>query len=154
MLTLVRPTLEDLWFREKLLADEETMSYNARWGGTIPFPKEKWESWYERWVRNPGANHYYRYLMNPDNEYVGEIAYHYDKARSIYLCDVIVLAQYRNRGYGTDALQQLCTAAKSNGISVIYDEIAADNPAYTLFLKNGFDIEYQNEKVVMVKRNL
>ena len=28
MLELVIPTLEDLWFREKLMADEETMAYN------------------------------------------------------------------------------------------------------------------------------
>jgi len=51
-------------------------------------------------------------------------------------------------------LQQLCTAAKNNGISVLHDDIAADNPSYKLFLKNGFDIEYKNEEVVMVKRNL
>jgi RimJ/RimL family protein N-acetyltransferase len=142
MLTLVKPAFDELWFKEKLMADEETMSYNARWGGTIPFPEDAWESWYESWVRNP------------ENEYVGEIAYHYDKLRDIYICDVIILAQYRNRGYGTDALQQLCTAAKNNGISVLYDDISADNPSYKLFLKNGFDIGYQNEEVVMVKRDL
>ena len=147
MLTLVKPAFDDLWFRKNLMADEETMSYNARWGGTIPFPEEEWESWYESWVRNPGASRYYRYLMNSENEYVGEIAYHYDEFRDIYICDVIVLAQYRNRGYGTDALQQLCIAAKNN-------DIAADNPSYKLFQKNGFEIEYQNEEIVMVKRNL
>ena len=154
MLTLVKPAFDDLWFREKLMADEETMSYNARWGGTIPFPEDAWESWYESWVRNPGASRYYRYLMNSENEYVGEIAYHYDEFRDIYICDVIVLAQYRNRGYGTDALQQLCIAAKNNGIAVLHDDIAADNPSYKLFLKNRFEIEYQNEEIVMVKRNL
>ena len=69
-------------------------------------------------MRNPGTDHYYRYLMNPENEYVGKNAYHYDELRDIYLCDVIILAQYRNCGYGTDALQQLCTAVKNNGISV------------------------------------
>ena len=41
---------------------------------------------------------------------------------------------------------------KNNGITVIHDDIAADNPAYRLFLKNGFDIEYQNEEVVMVMK--
>ena len=55
ILTLVKPTFDDLWFRQKLMADEETMSYNAKWGGTIPFPKDEWEPWYEAWVRNPGA---------------------------------------------------------------------------------------------------
>ena len=47
-----------------------------------------------------------------------------------------------------------CKAAKTNGISVLNDDIAADNPSYKLFLKNGFEIEYQNEEVVMVKRDL
>ena len=154
MLTLVKPAFEDLRFREKLLADEETMSYNAKWGGTIPFPEDAWEAWYGSWVRDPGPDRYYRYLMNPEHEFVGEIAYHYDKVRDIYLCDVIILAQYRSRGYGTEALQLLCNAAKNNGITVIHDEIAADNPAYKLFLKNGFDIVYQNEEAVMVKRVL
>ena len=154
MLTLVKPAFDELWFREKLMTDEENMSYNARWGGTIPFPEDKRESWYKSWVRNPGTDHYYRYLMNPENEYVGKIAYYYDELRDIYLFDVIILAQYRNCGYGTDALQQLCTAVKNNGISVLHNDIAADNSSYKLFLKNGFDIEYQNEEVVMVKRNL
>ena len=83
-LTLVTPELDDLWFREELMADEETMSYNAKWGGTIPFPKEEWEPWYEAYVKNMGNNRFYRYLINSENEYVGEIAYHYDKARDIY----------------------------------------------------------------------
>ena len=43
---------------------------------------------------------------------------------------------------------------QKNGIPVLHDDIAADNPSYKLFLKNGFDIEYQNEEVVMVKRDL
>ena len=154
MLTLVKPNIDDLWFREKLMADEDTMSYNAKWGGTIPFPKEEWESWYDAWVKNPDNRRYYRYLMNSDNEYVGEIAYHYDRQRDIYICDVIILSKYRNQGYGTEGIQQLCKAAKTNGISVLYDDIAADNPPYKLFLKNGFKIEYQNEEVVMVKRDL
>lgn len=33
-----KPKLEDLWFREAMMADPDTMSYNSAWGGTIPFP--------------------------------------------------------------------------------------------------------------------
>lgn len=154
MLKLITPTLEDLWFKEKLMADEETMSYNTKWGGTIPFPKEQWETWYDLWVRNSESDRYYRYLMNSENEYVGEIAYHYDRQRDIYICDIIILAQYRNQGFGTEGIQKLCAAAKKNGITTLYDYIAADNPSYNLFLKNGFEIEYKNEEVVMIKRNL
>jgi len=32
------PRLEDLWFRQALLADGQTMSYNHAYGGTIAFP--------------------------------------------------------------------------------------------------------------------
>lgn len=46
-ITLYTPSLEDLWFRQKMMADEETMSYNHAWGGTIPFPKEAWHGWYD-----------------------------------------------------------------------------------------------------------
>ena len=40
------PKLEDLWFRQSMLEDEKTMSYNKAWGGIIPFPKEDWEEWF------------------------------------------------------------------------------------------------------------
>ena len=150
-----RPTLQELHFRERLLSDEETMSYNAAWGGTIPFPTEKWESWYSRWVEAPADRRYYRYLYEPGlDDFVGEISYHYDEERRIYLCDVMVLAKYRGCGFGTAGIDLVCRAAKENGIDTLYDDIAADNPAYRLFLKNGFVVDYQNDDVVMVKKKL
>lgn len=42
MVELYKPRIEDLWFREKMLSDDQTMSYNHAYGGTISFPKEKW----------------------------------------------------------------------------------------------------------------
>ena len=39
MITSYTPQIEDLWFKESMLSDPETMSYNHAWGGTIPFPK-------------------------------------------------------------------------------------------------------------------
>ncbi|MDE7234554.1 MAG: N-acetyltransferase, partial [Ruminiclostridium sp.] len=75
------PKPEDLWFRQVLLADPETMTYNHAWGGTIPFPKEKWNGWYDTWIVHTEEKRFYRYLVNDENEFVGEIAYHYDEAR-------------------------------------------------------------------------
>lgn len=43
MLQVYKPQLEDLWFRQSMMSDEETMSYNYAWGGTIAFPKESWK---------------------------------------------------------------------------------------------------------------
>ena len=61
-LELVIPTLEDMWFRESLMADEETMSYNHAWGGTIPFPRERWQDWYDYWIVKHEGLRFYRYL--------------------------------------------------------------------------------------------
>lgn len=152
MLKVVKPELEDLWFRESMMADIETMSYNDAWGGTIPFPKEDWEEWYTLWVRNSGQERYYRYLKGDANKvFVGEISYHFDKLRNIYICDVIIKAEFRKQGFGTQGIQLLCEAAKANGVEVLYDDIAADNPSAHLFLKNGFSIEFQNDEILMVK---
>ena len=155
MLKVVKPELEDLWFRESMMADIETMSYNDAWGGTIPFPKEDWEEWYTLWVRNSGQERYYRYLKDDVNKvFVGEISYHFDKLRNIYICDVIIKAEFRRQGFGTQGIQLLCEAAKANGVEALYDNIAADNPSAHLFLENGFSIEFQNDEILMVKRVL
>jgi len=155
MIELVKPGLEDLDFRQSLLADRETMSYNDAWGGTIPFPREAWEPWHRAWLEAPEYKRYYRYLYDTAIQtFTGEAAYHYDARRRIHICSVIVLNKYRNRGYGTAAIRLLCEAAKSNGVSALYDDIAADNPSFHLFLKCGFTIDYQDDRVVMVKKNL
>ena len=50
MIEQYKPELKDLWFRKKMLEDEETMTYNKAWGGTIPFPEEDWKEWYDHWI--------------------------------------------------------------------------------------------------------
>ena len=71
-ISLYIPQIEDLWFRREFMADPDTMSYNNAWGGTIPFPKEDWESWYSAWVNPSDEKHFYRYLKNEEGEFVGE----------------------------------------------------------------------------------
>ncbi len=155
MVTLYIPTLKDLWFRQQFLSDSETMSYNHAWGGTIDFPEEKWTNWYDFWVRNPENKRFYRYLMKADsNLFVGEAAYHYDEKQDIFIADIIIPAQYRGQGYGRAGLNLLCEAAKNNGIEVLYDDIAIDNPAVDLFLKNGFREEYRTDEIIMLKKEL
>lgn len=153
MLELVVPALEEMWFREKLLADEETMAYNRAWGGTIPFPKEVWQQWYQHWIVDHGNLRYYRYLKN-ENAFVGEIAYHYDSEYGGYVASVIIFSEYRRRGYGAEGLRMLCSSAKDNSIEVLYDDIAIDNPAIHMFLKNGFKEYYRTEEKIILKKEL
>lgn len=155
MIILYKPKLEDLWFREQFMSDPETMSYNHAWGGTIPFPKDRWSSWYDHWLIHHDNKRFYRYLQDSvSGAYVGEIAYHYDNEREIWVADVIVASEYRGKGYGSEGLRLLCEAAVNHGIDVLRDDIAIDNPAIRMFLKAGFAEEYRTDEIIMLKKNL
>ena len=152
---LHRPVLEELSFRQALLSDEATMAFNHAWGGTIAFPRERWADWYRRWAACETGERFYRYLFAPDEEaFVGEAAYHFDSGLDGYLCDVTVLATRRGRGYGRQALELLCGAAKENGVSRLLDNIALDNPSVGLFLRCGFREIRRTEEYVLVARDL
>ena len=154
MLTLYKPKPEDLWFRRQMLEDEETMSYNHSWGGTVPFPEEKWKEWYEYWVGDPEGERFYRYLINEEGVFVGEIAYHLDRNTGYYLANVIIFSGYRRRGYGAQGLDMLCSEARTNGIKELWDDIAIDNPAAEMFLAHGFKEKYRTEELVFLKKEL
>jgi RimJ/RimL family protein N-acetyltransferase len=153
-LEIYRPEYEDLWFRQKLMADEETMSYNHAWGGTIPFPEEKWQGWYDFWLVHHENRRYYRYLKDEQGSFVGEMAYHYDDSLPGWMADVIIFSAYRGRGYGSLALDLLCQAAKENGVRVLCDDIAIDNPAVKMFLNHGFQEESRTEEKIILKKEL
>ena len=153
MLELYEPHMEDLWFKEKMLGDEQTMSYNHAYGGIIPFPQEEWADWHARWIINHDGKRFYRYIRD-DGTFVGEAAYHFDEERQIYIADVIIYAPYRGMGYGRKGLLLLCEAAKANGIKELYDDIAIDNSSVALFLKCGFAEVLQTREYVLVKKEL
>lgn len=151
---LYKPRLEDLWFRRSMMADPETMAYNRAWGGTIPFPREKWAEWYENWVQNPNKR-FYRYIVTgKSRSFVGEAAYHYDPDEGIYLADVIVAAQSRRQGFGQAGLRMLCEHAREEKIPELYDHIAVGNPGIQLFLRCGFREIYRTEEIVMLGKVL
>lgn len=65
---------------------------------------------------------------------------------------MIVYSEFRGQGYGSQGLEVLCNAAKENGIPVLLDDIAIDNPAISLFLKHGFaEIKRTDEKIILKK---
>ena len=141
MLICVKPKFDELSYRQKWLTDEKTMAYNQKWGGTIPFPKEKWESWYERWIINPDRKFYAYLYSEEEKDYVGEISYHYDDP-------------YRHHGYGKAGLRLLCDQARRMGYRSICDDIAIDNPSVSMFLKEGFYEVFRNDSIIMVRKEL
>ena len=154
IISAVRPGYRDLWFRQMMLADPETMSYNHSWGGTIDFPEEDWKDWHDFWVVYDEGKRFYRYLADGTGAFLGEVAYHFDERRGIYVADVIIYAPYRRKGFGTLALEYLCRSARKNGVKALYDDIAIDNPGISLFLSHGFSEEYRTQEIIMLKKEL
>lgn len=154
MLKAVIPRLEDLRFRQALLSDAQTMSYNHGYGGTISFPRDAWQSWYDRWIVTGGKLRFYRYLKDPWLGFVGEIACHLDPDTNRYMADVLVKAEHRGRGFGSQGLTLLCRLAKDSGVDVLYDAIAIDNPAVALFKRSGFAEEYRTDEIILVRKCL
>lgn len=148
------PTLNDLWFRQLMLSDKETMSFNDAWGGTIDWPEEDWKDWYDWWILNHEDKRYYRYITTENNVFIGEIAYHYSKDYKGYMANVIIYAKYRKQGYGLKALEILCEEAKKNGVPFLYDDIAIDNPGISIFLKLGFKEVDRNSEIILLKKDL
>lgn len=154
-LILYQPRLEELDFRQALLADPETMTYNHAYGGTIDFPRERWADWYARWVENGAGERFYRCLRREsDGKPVGEAAYYRDETFGEYVCDVLVAARYRGRGYGRQGLELLCAAARENGVKRLVDNIAIDNPSVGLFLSAGFRERLRNDEYILVEKEL
>lgn len=152
MLELIKPAFNQLSFKQDLLSDEDTMSFNHKYGGTIDFNQNRWQVWYEKWLSD-NPNYFYRYLYSKEEDcFVGEVAYHYDEGR--YLCDVIIHSKYRCKGYGKEGLYLLCQCALENGIHELFDDILLDNPSIHLFLKQGFRIVDQTDECFIVKKEL
>lgn len=134
-----------------MMEDEATMAYNHAYGGTIAFPKDKWEEWYNRYMFDDSK--FYSYIMDGDN-FVGTMSYRYDERDKIYKISILIHAKYRGKGYGDFALKSLCKIAKENGVKELYDDIAIDNSSINLFLKNGFIEDFRTDEFIMVKKVL
>ena len=155
MLKLIKPEIRQLEYRQRLIADSDTMAYNAKWGGTIAFPPEKWERWHEEWLNDASGGHFYRYIYSEEeNCFVGEAAYRYDEGYGEYIANIIIEHRHRGKGYGREGLRLLTDAAKANGVTKLCDDIAADNPSIALFRQMGFIEQWRNDDAVMMAKTL
>lgn len=109
MLKLILPDRRCCAFRQALMADPDTMAYNAPWfppDGTIPFPEEEWDAFLAS-TQDCEPNSFIAYLENEDGDLVGEVNWHGMGTGM----GVVIMARFRGRGYGTQALQLLIDRA-------------------------------------------
>lgn len=116
-LSLYVPSFEELWYREKLLNDPKTMSYNRGYDLTFPgydketgciaFPKEEWQSWYNYFIGNEPERFYAYLLRNEDNTFIGEVNLHKNETFRWYEMGIVIEAAHRGRNYAEEGLSLL-----------------------------------------------
>ena len=154
MLIAVKPIYSQLEFRQMLLSDSETMSYNEQWGGIIDFSASRWDMWYKKWIEEESTDRLYRLLFDGDSDrFVGEIAF-YRENDKIQL-HVLIYAPYRRCGYGREGLELLCNLALKNGHTRVFDTVAKNNiGAQALLRLKGFRREGAEEKGIVFSKVL
>ncbi len=152
MLSLHVPTLEELWYRQKLMEDPATMDYNRgydlpfegydRETGCIPFPKEAWADWYA-WFIGQEPRRFYAYIVRQsDGQFVGEVNLHQNGDDPWYEMGIVLEGQYRGRGYAKPALELLLRQAfvELEADAVHNDFEATRAAALQIHLEAGFRI--------------
>ena len=148
---LKEPSLEELRFTEMLLQDEDTMKFNEKWGGTVPFPKENWEPFYNAYVKS--KDRLYFHIYNLDNQFVGEVSSRFDEYFNSHILNIKVLYRFRGNCHGYDALVAfLDHFFEDKNRKKISDNVALDNKKGIEVLERiGFKKVYVTSEYVMME---
>ena len=153
-LTLHVPGLREMEYRQRMLSQPETMSYNAGMPvdaegydvrtGCIDFPIQDWRYWRDVWLwREPSR--YSAYLLDEETgEFVGEVCYYYDMETDAHGTGVLIEGRHRGKGYGTAGLKLLAEHAFAHPeVDRLMAELPVDrDQAVRMYLSAGFREEH------------
>lgn len=150
------PEYNELWYRRKLLADPDTMSYNKGYGdvsetGCIDFTEDKWRTWYDKWIRG-SSGRFYAYIVL-DREFIGEICLYkksdkpHDKR---YDMGIVIESRYRGSGYSAPALALLLEQAfEKLGAESVHNEFQNYRAAaLRSHLNAGFSVDGEDGEIM------
>lgn len=117
MIELYVPEKADLWFREELLSDPETMGYNKGYDlgfpeyhnetGCIDFPGNNWDGWYQKWI-HAEPERFYAYLRRrSDGAFLGEVNLYRKGPAGWYEMGIVLHSRYRGQGYSKEGIKLL-----------------------------------------------
>lgn len=154
------PKIEELTYREKIMSQSDTMSYNKGYDisfdgyhkntGCIDFPKSKWKNWYSYMVNNKPQCFYAYITRKEDNTFIGEVNLHWNPEKNWYDMGIVMEAKYRGKGYSIEALNKLIEVAfdEYNAQSVHNSFENTRQAAITIHQKVGFNIVNENNGIV------
>ncbi len=154
------PEYNELWYRQKIMQDPDTMSYNKGYDmdfdgydketGCIAFPEREWADWYDYFVGNEPERFYAYVVRKSDGEFIGEVNVHKSKYNNWYEMGIVLEAKYRGNGYSSEALWLLLQHAfeDMNAEAVHNDFEEKRTAAVKTHLSAGFT-EYRRENGIV-----
>ncbi|WGX77729.1 GNAT family N-acetyltransferase (plasmid) [Paraclostridium bifermentans] len=131
------PSFEELRYRQLILSQEDTMSYNKGYNleienynnktGCIDFSKKYWSEWYSKWV-SERVDRYYAYIVNSKTgEFVGDVCFYYDPSNDLHRIGIVIESKHRSKWYCSKGLLKLTeTAFNDFDVKVLRNVIPLD----------------------------
>ena len=147
------PTVEELKHTEMLLQDKKTMEFNKKWGGTVAFSKEKWQSFFDEYSNN--NDRFYFHIYNLDNIFIGEVSSRFHKNFKTQILNIKVMHKFRGNSHAKDALEAFLDYIFTDmNIERISDNVAHTSVLGIRLLKSlGFVETYKTEDYIMLQLN-
>ncbi len=156
------PSFKELEYRQRILAQPDTMSYNKGYElgfdnynnetGCINFTKDSLRGWYDWWIANE-PDRYYAYLVRiKDNQPIGNVSFHFDEDSNEYGMEIVIEAKFRKKGYCVEGLKLLTAKAFVDlNINKLRNDIPIERKAAIAgHKKAGFkEIEIINGKCIL-----
>jgi ribosomal protein S18 acetylase RimI-like enzyme len=92
-------------------------------------------------------------IVNSSDEGVGFIWYQKYKEHMAFICDFLILENFRKQGYGKQTLLLIEKEAKEKGINQIFLNVFKYNkPAFSLYKSLEYKIrDEENDNITMIK---
>ena len=158
-LYLHAPAFDELWYRQRMMSDPATMSYNAGYDldfpgyhrdtGCIDFLQERWAGWYDRFIGHEPEKFYAYVVRENDGVFLGEVVLRQEGAPGRYEMGVVIEACHRGRGYSAEAMELLMDVAFNRlGAEVVCNDFERSRTAaLKLHLNAGFEIVREDDCV-------
>lgn len=132
-LALHVPSIDDLGYRQKLMSDPDTMSYNRGYElsfpgyhpdtGCIDFPENEWQEWHDYFIGQEPTRFYAYIVRKEDGAFIGEVNVHRNSDQPWYEMGIVIEARHRGRGYAAEALRLLLAHAfEIMGVEAVHND--------------------------------
>lgn len=149
-IVLYIPEVSELGYRQKIMADPATMSYNKGYDlsfdgydpdtGCIAFEKEEWSNWHSHWI-HAEPERFYAYVRRvSDSALIGEVCLHHHGNDDFHEMGIVIEDRYRGSGYGEMALRLLLHHAFDEmHVNAVHNSFERERTAaYRLHIRCGF----------------